>query len=81
MYNEYTIKEYLYKNKIYNGLFTTKKGGARVGLSVKFSLMNIHVPKKGKQDREKHPEAKYGMLIDLCMYFLAIYQAIPLIFG
>ena len=49
MYNEYTIKDYLYKNKIYSGLFTTKKGGARVGLSVKFSPMNIHVPKKGNR--------------------------------
>ena len=49
MYNKYTIKDYLYKIKINSWLFTPKKGGARVGLSVKFSPMNIHVPIRKKK--------------------------------
>ena len=83
-----------------------RRGGARVGLSVKFSPMNLHVPiakpwledrlswveRKKKRtfvlgsctleehNREKHPEAKYGILINLYIYLLTIYQAVLLIF-
>ena len=83
MYNKYTIKEYLYKIEINNWLFTTKKEVARVGLSVKISQMNIHVPIRKKNrtfvlgsytvkehNREKHPEAKYGIIIDFCVFFI-----------
>ena len=91
MYNKYTIKEYLYKIEINNWLFTTKKEVARVGLSVKISPMNIHVPIRKKNrtfvlgsytakehKREKtttkktHLEAKYGIIIDFCVFLLAI---------